>query len=237
MCTSVNYFISFTLLKWSAADFFVAANSGTNVKSSLFGEPFFSKAMTEKRSLSGAFLAPIPKAESDGPDVDLLCDDAPVGVVVVGADDVKVLDVGVDLGQKCETFFAATDSAKISDWFKKIANNGIFLFSFFSNNFKKKKTINFSGIRTRIVFLEGHLAPVHHHGPQISARFWCKKILTYYYRAPNCKNTHELTQIVHQNYPQFTVSWVVKDAIKPSKSSEIYGDFSHEKRFFIFGPR
>ena len=48
--------------------------------------------MTEKRSLSGAFLAPIPKAESDGPDVDLLCDDAPVGVVVVGADDVKVLD-------------------------------------------------------------------------------------------------------------------------------------------------
>ena len=52
--------------------------------------------MTEKRSLSGAFLAPIPKAESDGPDVDLLCDDAPVGVVVVGADDVQVVDVRVD---------------------------------------------------------------------------------------------------------------------------------------------
>ena len=32
----------------------------------------------------------------DRPDVDLLCDDAPVGVVVVRVDDVQVLDVLVD---------------------------------------------------------------------------------------------------------------------------------------------
>ena len=32
----------------------------------------------------------------NGPDVDLFRDNAPIGMIVVGADDVEVLDVGVD---------------------------------------------------------------------------------------------------------------------------------------------
>lgn len=42
-------------------------------------------------------MARIPfYADSDGPDVDLLCHDAPVGVVVVRGDYVEVLHVAVD---------------------------------------------------------------------------------------------------------------------------------------------
>jgi hypothetical protein len=63
----------------------------------------------------------IGTVRSDGPDVDLLGDDAPVGVVVVGADDVQVLHVCIDLdlnGDLCKNsvkiaFAKAFSNAKL----------------------------------------------------------------------------------------------------------------------------